>query len=78
MQSLIIFGNLLSKMKEYTLQELENRTCQSFGGNNCVLHGCMFGCTLVEAKKQAIKKQQEQGVKYSKEEIDKILECKKS
>ena len=41
---------------EYTLEELAKETCSSFGGNNCVLHQCMFGCVLEEAKKKAREK----------------------
>lgn len=44
-------------MPEYTFKELEKMTCQSFGGNNCVLHGCMFDCQLLEAKKRALMKE---------------------
>ena len=44
-------------MKEYSLKELEKETCRSFGGNNCVLHGCMFYCVLEDAKKKAREKQ---------------------
>jgi len=39
-------------MKTYTREELEKETCQSFGGNNCALHQCMFNCALAEAKKK--------------------------
>ncbi len=38
---------------EYTIEELSKETCNSFGGNNCVLHQYMFGCVLEEAKKKA-------------------------
>ena len=41
-------------MPEYTFEDLEKMTCQSFGGTNCALHGCMFNCQLLEAKKQAL------------------------
>ncbi len=42
-------------MKQYTTEELSKETCRSFGGNNCVLHQCMFDCVLNEAKKRAAK-----------------------
>lgn len=42
----------------YTIKELEEQTCQSFGGNNCVLHGCMFGCQLEAAKKKAAREKE--------------------
>jgi hypothetical protein len=62
-------------MEDYSLEYLKTQTCRSFGGNNCVLHGCMFDCQLKEAKKRAIEKN---GVKYTEKEIIKILECTKS
>ena len=44
-------------MKTYTVQELEKETCSSFGGSNCVLHQCMFGCVLHQAKQKAKEEQ---------------------
>lgn len=40
---------------ELTLEQLEKETCSSYGGNNCVLHGCMFSCQLADAKARAKK-----------------------
>lgn len=42
-------------MPQYTIQELEKQTCQSFGGINCVLHQCMYECVLEKAKKNTAK-----------------------
>jgi hypothetical protein len=42
-------------MKTYTKEELEKHTCKSFGGNNCILHQCMFECVLEQAKKEVNK-----------------------
>ena len=39
----------------YTIEQLEKESCSSFGGNNCVLHQCMYGCVLQDAKKKAMK-----------------------
>lgn len=49
------------KIMDYTLAELERKDCASFGGNNCVLHGCMFFCILEEAKKEARKRENKFG-----------------
>lgn len=52
-----------------TLAQLKATDCRSFGGNNCVLHGCMFYCVLYEAKKNALAK--EKGI--TRTELDTIL-----
>jgi hypothetical protein len=39
--------------KEYTLEELKDETCQSFGGLNCIAHQCMFVCVLEQARHKA-------------------------
>jgi len=39
-------------MREHTKDELDKHTCSSFGGNNCVLHQCMFYCVLQKAKEE--------------------------
>nr|DAL72511.1 MAG TPA: hypothetical protein [Caudoviricetes sp.] len=57
--------------KIWTVKELEKETCLSFGGNNCVLHGCMFDCALREAKRRALKRE----TNLSDEEIDEKLKC---
>jgi len=57
-------------MAQLTLDELKKETCQSYGGNNCVLHGCMFSCQLTDAMKARMK---EKGM--SDEEIKKELKC---
>lgn len=41
-------------MSQPTLQELEKHTCKSYGGNNCILHQCMFGCVLEKAKQKLL------------------------
>lgn len=56
-------------MKQKTFAELEKMTCQSFGGNNCVLHGCMFDCVLREAKIRALMR--ERG--FSKDQANNFL-----
>ena len=58
---------------EYKLEDLQNETCRSFGGNNCALHQCMFKCVLAEAKKNALKKN---GI-TDETEINKILSSTK-
>lgn len=58
--------------KVWTLKELEQQSCSSFGGNNCAMHGCMFNCQLREAKIRAIVR--EQGV--SEEQAKNILDKK--
>lgn len=39
---------------ELTLEQLKKETCQSYGGNNCVLHGCMFECALQAAMRKLL------------------------
>jgi len=39
--------------KHYLLKDLEKMDCRSFGGNNCVLHQCMFSCVLSDEIKKA-------------------------
>ena len=51
----------------YTFSELENMTCQSFGGNNCVMHGCMFECQLEEAKIRALIRENNFSIDQAKE-----------
>lgn len=36
-------------MADLSLEELKKETCSSYGGNNCVMHQCMFGCVLQKA-----------------------------
>jgi len=40
-----------------TLKKLNEHTCRSYGGNNCVLHQCMFYCVLWKAKQEAAKRE---------------------
>ncbi len=58
-------------MDNYTFSELEKMTCRSFGGNNCVLHGCMFECQLYIAKIKALMREknfsEEQAKQYLNE-----------
>ncbi len=63
---------------EYSLEDLEKETCLSFGGNNCVLHGCMFNCALREAKKRAIQIEINKGRVFSEIDIENIFNCKKN
>lgn len=44
-------------MKPLTVKQLQKETCRSFGGNNCVLHQCMFGCVLQKEIKQAYERE---------------------
>lgn len=39
--------------KPETLEELNKLSCREYGGNNCVLHQCMFDCALAKAKERA-------------------------
>lgn len=54
-------------MDNYTFSQLQKMTCRSFGGNNCVLHGCMFECQLYEAKIKAIMKEKNLSEDQAKE-----------
>ncbi len=58
---------------EYSLKELNNDTCRSFGGNNCVLHQCMFNCRLIEAKTLAYMREQGLSKEEAKERAKKSL-----
>lgn len=57
---------------DYTFSELERMSCQSFGGNNCVLHGCMFDCQLQMAKIKAIMKEKNLSEDQAREYIERI------
>ncbi len=59
-----------------SLEYLETQTCYSYGGINCVLHGCMFECVLREAKKRAIIAEEKKGRVFSEQERNQILSCK--
>lgn len=53
----------------YTIEELEKMSCRAYGGNNCVLHGCMFECRRIakinqlKGKKKEAKRPNDCGLK---------------
>lgn len=59
-------------MSNHTFSELEKMTCRSFGGNNCVLHGCMFECQLQMEKIKALMKEKNLSENQAKEYIERI------
>ena len=57
---------------KYTTKQLKKETCRSFGGNNCVLHGCMFGCELEKARARAKGKEPQKEVVVNCGPLDKL------